>query len=54
MLTSTMADLRQRRLRLEADMRLLMAYGRCSVMSRLILSFAVQSLYREPVSRNSV
>jgi hypothetical protein len=28
-LLSTLADLRQRRLRLEADMRLLMAYGRC-------------------------
>jgi hypothetical protein len=26
---STLADLRQQRLRLEADMRLLMAYGRC-------------------------
>ncbi len=28
-LLSTLADLRQQRLRLEADMRLLMAYGRC-------------------------
>ncbi len=28
-LLSTLADLRQRRLRLEAGMRLLMAYGRC-------------------------
>jgi hypothetical protein len=28
-LLSTLADLRKRRLRLEADMRLLMAYGRC-------------------------
>ena len=33
-LLSTLADLRKRRLRLEADMRLLMAYGRCFTRPR--------------------